>query len=234
MPVDPRSFMPAVQDQLLVGLRPFVITQSRQKLGAGWLYQVKAKVRSDFTRMNEPEEWDLLDCFNIVEALWADVFCFVIRKRERSWISELRTYRNDVAHSTERRRLTADDVARALDTAARLLKAIGAQEQAHNIEQVRRDLAASQEPAKSPERLGPAPPLPQVSSLHPQRATQSDRIFACLTERAPRRLMNSELSRLTGITPHQAVFAATRRLHQEGRIKGEQHSRGWEFWVERT
>ena len=79
-------------------------------------------------------EWDAAALLGLMTTkAWPDIFSHVLGQVERSHVSELRDVRNKWAHQE---RFSSDDAERALDTAARLLTAISA-EQAADVEAMR-------------------------------------------------------------------------------------------------
>ncbi len=82
-------------------------------------------------------EWDAAALLGLMSTrAWGDVFGQVLGQVERSHVSELRDARNKWAHQEQ---FTGDDTERTLDTAARLLTAISA-EQAAEVSKMRQEL----------------------------------------------------------------------------------------------
>ena len=62
-------------------------------------------------------------------------------------------------------------------------------------------------------------------------ATNLDRVLAYLRSIAPLGATNAEISKATGITPHQQVFMKTQELKEDGLIQGRQQGRTWTFYA---
>ncbi|MDW8231011.1 MAG: DUF499 domain-containing protein [Saprospiraceae bacterium] len=88
-------------------------------------------------RDNPISEWDLSGLFALMWSVWDEVFRDTLGYAERSWVSELREYRNRWAHQRD---FSSDDTLRVLDTAERLLRAVSAAEEAEEIRGMRQAL----------------------------------------------------------------------------------------------
>lgn len=116
---------------------------------------------ADFVRSNswlEKERishWDVAGLLKFMQYMWNDVFRHVLGRSERAFVAELQDWRNKWAHQE---RLSTEDIDRALDSAARLLRAINAESQAAEVAQLRERLA---EPGRTlsskPNRVLPSP-----------------------------------------------------------------------------
>jgi hypothetical protein len=62
--------------------------------------------------------------------------------------------------------------------------------------------------------------------------TNDEKVERYLRRIAPRSASNAEIARFTEVQPHQQVFQITKRLLQQGRIKGGRHGNEWRFWIE--
>jgi len=81
-------------------------------------------------------EWDVAALLKLMWEAWNDVFRRTLGPAQRSLVSELRDLRNKWAHQES---FSSDDAYRALDSAARLLTAVSA-EQADKIEKMKMEL----------------------------------------------------------------------------------------------
>lgn len=61
--------------------------------------------------------------------------------------------------------------------------------------------------------------------------TNRDKVLSYLRSISPQAATNSQISRATGVEPHQQVFQITQRFMREGVIRGRQEGREWLFWV---
>ena len=116
-------------------------------------------------------EWDAAALLGLMSSrAWGDVFAQVLGQVERSHVSELRDARNKWAHQES---FSSDDTERALDTAARLLAAISA-EQANEVAKMRlelRRLVFDEQTRSDTRRVGGSliEPAAAASSLKPWR-----------------------------------------------------------------
>lgn len=129
---------------------------------------------ADFRKSNRLEqepmgEWDVLVLLKFMQHMWDDVFRHVLGRKERGLVLELHDWRNKWAHQA---RLSTEDTDRALDSAARLLRAINAEPQAAEVALLRDRLAETRR-TPSPMRAPEVPPNPQSS---PHRGSQADAI----------------------------------------------------------
>jgi hypothetical protein len=112
-------------DLLKAGLGPYV---DRELQSAIETKRVTAEVLAPFandpnTGNKPPSEWDVAALLKFVFNSWNVIFGHTLGHAERSYVAELRTYRNKWAHQEP---FSGDDADRALDTAERLLVAVSA------------------------------------------------------------------------------------------------------------
>lgn len=62
--------------------------------------------------------------------------------------------------------------------------------------------------------------------------TNVEKVFDYLQRNAPNSFSNADLVNRTGVRPHNQVFQITRRLMEEGRIRGRLFGKDWLFWCE--
>lgn len=62
--------------------------------------------------------------------------------------------------------------------------------------------------------------------------SNTKKILGFLHSIAPKTATNAEIGSRTGIRPHQQVFQITRRLFDEGHIRGRLFGKEWEFWTD--
>ena len=180
-------------EHLKDGLGPYV---SREFI-ARHKGQAKAELERIFDRPhdqrrifshNEPTKpfhhMDVTDLLRVMWVSWNDVFSLTLGRMERSWISELREYRNAWAHQE---RFSTDDTIRMLDSTQRLLTAVSSK-RASEVEKMMGELQRLryEEQARSQRRRTAAPvtasaaglpawrevvnPHPDVASGHYQQA----------------------------------------------------------------
>ena len=125
-------------DALKEGLGPFVEREFLRVHRKRADEQARRYFNDRQLRTDRPiREWDAAALLGLMSThAWGDVFARVLGQVERSHVSELRDARNKWAHQEQ---FSSDDAERALDTAARLLTAISA-EQASEVEKMRQEL----------------------------------------------------------------------------------------------
>ena len=90
-------------------------------------------------------QWDVAALLKFMQYMWRDAFRHVLGRSERALVTELQDWRNKWAHQEP---LALEDIDRALDSAARLLRAVDAGSQAAEVARLRDGLA---EPWRSPD-----------------------------------------------------------------------------------
>ena len=127
---DYRSEIEFARTHAIDPLRQFVDRVMRQKYGAVWARRVREKLPYPSIPSGRMS-FDLQLCLKVINLFWQDAFYAVLKNTKvRSLTSEAIAIRNEFAHD---RTFSIDDAIRALDTFSRLLKAIGATEQASSI-----------------------------------------------------------------------------------------------------
>lgn len=121
------------------GLVSFVERELKAQDPQGWLEVVRSAVgpsqEKPFRDQTEPP-WDAASLLAVLWNQWHAVFRKTLGQAERTLVSELRDVRNRWAHQ---KTFSGDDTYRALDSAARLLTAVSA-EQAAEVEKMRLEL----------------------------------------------------------------------------------------------
>lgn len=137
-------------------LGPFVERQAKRASPA----RLADFVRSNrLLKLNRKRisQWDVAALLKFMQYMWSEVFRHVLGRSERAFVTELQDWRNKWAHQE---RLSTEDTDRVLDSAARLLRAIGAESQAAEVAELRERLA-------EPRRVRGAAPTPRPLSSHP-------------------------------------------------------------------
>lgn len=117
------------------GLAPFVEREARAKWGDEWVQRlVGAASSAGVGRINTSDPSFLLKA---MADAWQPVFRDVLGHAERSYVSEIREFRNAWAH---RDTFSTDDAERALDSIRRLLLAVSAADEALEVDRMRQDL----------------------------------------------------------------------------------------------
>lgn len=115
-------------EELTNGLIPFVESEMRAVYQQAWWSQVKANFRDDRHSPQTPDEpihWDAQSLLTVMWDQWNAVFRRKLSLMERSLVGELREFRNRWAHRGD---FDFEDTYRTIDSIARLLKAVGAQQ----------------------------------------------------------------------------------------------------------
>ena len=123
---------------LRTGLAPFVQREVMAKAKAGVVrMETIRRFAEDPKLVDKPiNDWDAAALLRLMWATWNDVFRDTLGSNERSFVSELRGWRNKWAHQE---RFSSDDADRALDSAERLLTAVSASE-ADEVAKIKREL----------------------------------------------------------------------------------------------
>lgn len=138
------------------GLAPFVERECRSKWGDAWVQQlVGAAQNAGVGKVNTSDPSFLLKA---MADAWQTVFRHVLGHAERSYVSEIREFRNAWAHQTT---FSTDDAERALDSIRRLLLAVSAADEALEVDRMRQELRRVQfaEQARQTQRKAAVAPV---------------------------------------------------------------------------
>jgi len=127
-------------ETLTRGLFPFFAHELHAALGENWEESVRASFRGPASMALHNGKWDAYAVLSVMWEQWNGVFRHRLGMSERSLVSELREFRNRWAHQDH---FSDDDCYRVLDSAQRLLIAVGAHEQAAEIEESKLDVLRS-------------------------------------------------------------------------------------------
>ena len=124
--------------ELRDGLVPFVERYLQAVWGANWANRLDQSSQYPSRKNSRGDvDWDSQLLLKTMFNNWNEAFSEILGHVERSYVSELRTVRNNFAHE---KTFSSDDTLRALDTSQRLLSAISASSQARNLESTRIEL----------------------------------------------------------------------------------------------
>ncbi|WP_244532329.1 Swt1 family HEPN domain-containing protein [Methylocapsa palsarum] len=113
-------------DLLKEGLAPFAEREIRNALEKGrQVPAIRALAEDPLFKEKAISKWDASLLLKLMWDSWNDVFRDVLGPAERGLVGEIRGYRNRWAHQEP---FTGDDTDRALDSIARLLTAVSAQQ----------------------------------------------------------------------------------------------------------
>jgi predicted AAA+ superfamily ATPase len=121
------------------GLYPFIEREMKAIHGDRWIIPAGASLPDSYLRnksAKEVLEEDVSALLIVMWDQWNQIFRQTLGHSERTLVSELRTTRNDWAHTTT---FSTDDAYRALDSIARLLSAVSAPE-ASEVEKQKQEL----------------------------------------------------------------------------------------------
>ena len=160
-------------DALKDGLGPFIVREFRRKYGDAAVREIDAAVTSDVYELPAKAfqsdtallaELDTQRCLNLLWRRWNEVFAEKLGHAERSYTSELLTYRNSWAHQQP---FTNEDAYRAADTAARLLGGVGAAEAARTVQTISQELLRLRFDAEAQRVARKTGPLPGEGAATP-------------------------------------------------------------------
>ena len=121
------------------GLRPFIERELKSQYQQRWFEEVKSSLspqQLNFAGTEAETQWDIATVLALMWNQWNEVFRKTLGPAERSFVNELRNWRNNWAHQ---RPFSTDDAYRALDSAGRLLTAVSAP-QAEELEKMKMEL----------------------------------------------------------------------------------------------
>ena len=124
-------------EALKAGVEPFASQHLAHAYGPKWWDQVKAGLKENNLKLKGPQDLDAQGWMNVMSAHWDAAFRNVLGSSERTYLHEMRETRNRWAHGEP---FTLGDTQRALDTAVRLLEAVGGTKQATLLDQMTREL----------------------------------------------------------------------------------------------
>ena len=148
MAVSNREWVGRVLESLREGLGPFIVREYRSVYsGQGYVNEIEGVLATPGYRALPDVAWadeqalldglDVQACLNLMWRRWNDVFGDKLGHSGRSYASELMTFRNAWAHQEP---FSNDEAYRAADTAARLLKMVGAPREANAVGDIARRL----------------------------------------------------------------------------------------------
>jgi predicted AAA+ superfamily ATPase len=139
-----RDRVSEVMDALKDGLAPYVVREYARVFGNRLIAEINDALTTgaygglaSTTADGAVREMDVQACLNLMQRRWDQVFKTRLSKSERAYVGELQDARTAWAHQKP---ISNDDAHRAADTAARLLEAVGAPDQAKAVREVASDL----------------------------------------------------------------------------------------------
>ncbi len=141
MALSNRDRLSKALDLFTESYRVWVGQQLQGKFGDDGIAQaqefIKQAARPGAFVPQNPDEWDVQCILNIIFSMWRTYFREVLGSQENSMLHELQTIRNEWAHQ---KAFNTNDTLRALDTVARLLKAVSAHNAASEVEKLHGDV----------------------------------------------------------------------------------------------
>ena len=115
-------------------LIPFVEKRLRATLTGHWQVEVARRVNGLKHDSRGNPAWDQATLLKAMDRFWPETFMPLLGRAERSIVNELIEVRNRLSHNTQ---FSWDDTERALDSMRRLMAAIGADDCAQRIGEMR-------------------------------------------------------------------------------------------------
>ncbi|MBC1223999.1 ribonuclease III [Nostoc sp. UCD121] len=135
------------------GLHPYFEQEMRKVYGKRWLEIATSCLSDNQSIKRNPEDIlhdDISELLKVIIGQWNQVFKRKLGHGERALVSEIMEVRNKWAHEINGKRFSTDDTYRALDSIARLLKAISASE-ADIVEKQKQEVLRSLSPKQAEE-----------------------------------------------------------------------------------
>jgi predicted AAA+ superfamily ATPase len=123
-------------DLLRDGLQPFMEQELGTAYGKDWRAKAN-QILSDSKLSVGPKEIDVAALLVLMDREWRDLFSSRLGRAHRAIVNELLAFRNDWAHQAT---FSNDDTDRALDSVTRLLRAVGAVQQAESADEIKHEL----------------------------------------------------------------------------------------------
>lgn len=138
MSITNRERVDKALELLRQGLAPFVEREIKEALKSGAITMERLQSFSDEEMLSDRHisQWDAAGLLKLMWETWNDCFKHTLGFSERSLVSELREWRNKWAHQHT---FSSDDTYRAIDSAARLLRAVSAP-QVDELERMKMEL----------------------------------------------------------------------------------------------
>ncbi|MBH67126.1 MAG: hypothetical protein CMM58_02115 [Rhodospirillaceae bacterium] len=136
----PREFVFGGMEILPSYLAPFVEKQLASTLTRYWQVELQNKF-PNLKVNNGIIKWDQYLLLQVMRFFWKDSFNNVLGRTELSFVNELLDVRNNLAHNEE---FSYSDAERALDTMKRLFEAVGANQAAQEIDNMRMQVRTAQ------------------------------------------------------------------------------------------
>jgi hypothetical protein len=203
---------------LAEGLAPFVDARMTGAVADGqdWVAMLAARDQTRYGGDRRYSRSDVRFLLRVVTEEWR-AFKDSLSRAEQSFASELRETGNRWAHGEA---FSADDTYRALDTMERLLRAIGANEQADHIRQLRTGHEPKPARAAAPAVAAAATPAPRAAASPEATAGQLEasfhRAMVAIYETAKREL-GYTATRFLQMISQQGGLATARQLLQDDR-----------------
>lgn len=123
-------------DLLRAGLQPFMERELSDAYGPKWRDKAKQQLADTKLKVG-PNDLDVASMLVLMDREWRDLFSSRLGKAERAYLNETIAIRNAWAHQET---FSNDDTDRALDSIARLLRAVGAVKEAEAADEIKHEL----------------------------------------------------------------------------------------------
>ncbi|MDW8300077.1 MAG: DUF499 domain-containing protein [Anaerolineae bacterium] len=169
MPRTARDYVNEILDSLKVGLCGYVLREYKDRYGAErYLGEIVQVLQTGaYTPPPLPDEAaaarsiDAQGWLNLISRRWEDIFRSRLGQSERSYVMELIDWRNKWAHQQP---LSLDEAYRMADTAARLLRVVGAANHAEAVDRIAKELLKRQAEEASAQQRSTTPSSDQSMS----------------------------------------------------------------------
>ena len=226
MAMTERRYVFEAAEALSEVLVPFVEKRLRAAYDGHWQAAVANQIRGLKLDSEGNPVWDLTMLLRAIDRFWMEAFSSRLGRAERSIAHELIDIRNRLAHNAP---FTWDDTERALDSARRLMSAIGAGDSARRIGNMREAVLRSKYVKHPPGAVhAPAP-----------RSAPSARGAPGTPRRFTREMFETELNRMLDerrATGESACKVISKDLHRRV-VGGSQPNRMpqacdamWKLW----
>ena len=139
-----RSLIGDALDKFREGMMPFCEQQLKGKYGDEWEDKVRDVIRKNPATEHKADEaninWDVSLITSLISTNWQYLFRYQLDTGHRAMIHETSDVRNRWAHQKP---FSTDDTLRALDTIHRSLSAVGAGDQAADIDAIKQSVMRS-------------------------------------------------------------------------------------------
>jgi hypothetical protein len=137
MAISNRDRIERTMTALKEGLEPFVTRELAKAYGPKWWDHIRPTLKEAGVKLTGPKDLDVQGWMNLMANHWEHAFKALLSSQDRNYLFELRNVRNDWAHQ---KAFSLPDTQRSLDTALRVMEAVGAAKQAEALDAMLREI----------------------------------------------------------------------------------------------